>query len=296
MKYYLSCILITVINFHSYTQDKESSFFKEQLTEYNQWLTSSHLSNNLKIYTISQQLAEKTLTITIQSNYISLDSLLSVWKGLDNNLSVKNQISIAELLHQQAAFLFDLQPQNLKIKITAKNGEIFSEIYFTDSVEEKHLSTLSGDPIKILLQDLKLPAAYRKIKLSGKSLVKAVTKTLGTELANYYKSKPSSLFYSIHVDTSQTFYNFFTYRITCLKNEIIQENYFEFIEITVDVAQQSITHNAIEIRVSVKGKFCGGIRCPEQRTKFYYSMNEKYDSNLQSYAEIMKKRIEQWLN
>ena len=296
MKQYSFLLCLIGLPLCSVAQVKKASFHDDQLKEYNRWLNVSLLSANLKIDSgsTSYQRNNDTLTITLRSAYQGLDSLVSAWNSLDKRLAKERQTSVAELLHQQGAFLFDLKPQQFKILVEGNQHESFRRIYYTESIQDKRIGVLSGSPIVILIQELRLPVSQKKIRLSGKPLVKAVTQKLANELKRYYSDKPSSLFYSVQVDTSREFFNSLLYRITCLKNEITNDNYFEFIELQIDVAQQA--NSSVEVRLAIKGKFCAGLRCPNQREKFYYSMDGKYDGNLSSYTTLMEKRVEQWLS
>ncbi|WP_247236408.1 hypothetical protein [Telluribacter sp. SYSU D00476] len=278
----------------SYAQDKEAQFYKDQLAEYNHWLSDTQLSAYLKIDSLSHQQKGDTLVLTLVSNYLTLDSLSTAWNATNNFLLSDRRISLAEVLHQQGAFLFDLSPQHLRFEILGAYQVPLGQIVYTERARMLKNVTMSGKPIVIAVQELRLPSAYKRITLSGKQLVKAVTQTLAQELKQYYSSKPSSWFYSVKVDTTRTFYNSLIYRVTCLKNEIINEDYFEAIELAVDVAQQA--NNSVEVRLAVRGKYCGGLLCPEQRDKFYYSMDGKYDGHVNAYAGLMEKRIEQWLS
>lgn len=153
---------------------------------------------------------------------------------------------------------------------------------------------MSGKPVVISLEELRLPISSKRITLNGKHLVKAVSSVLSSQLNKYYGTKPSSWLYSVKVDTARSSYNKLVYRVSCLKNEIIDDGYFEFIEITLDVAQQP--NGSIEVRLGLKGKYCGGLLCPQQREKFYYSMDTKYGGKLADYSDFLERKIEQWLS
>ncbi|GAB3169698.1 hypothetical protein GCM10027291_20460 [Telluribacter humicola] len=283
---------ICLIAGNAFGQNREAHFYRDQLVEFDQWLSTTHISDNLKIDSVSYQQEGDTLVLLLRSGYKTIDSLSTSWNSVDNQL-LERLTSLVELLHQQGSFLFDLPPGLLRIEVQGSGGQPFSEIYFTEEVKYKNLSVMSGKPIIIPAQELHLPS-FKRIPLPGKPLVKAVTQTLARELKRYYSSKPSSWFYSVQVDTTRTFYNSLIYRVTCLKNEITNDNYFESIELTVDVAQQA--KSTVEVRLTIRGKYSGGLLCPEQRDKFYYSMDGKYDGNVNLYASVMERRIEEWLS
>lgn len=291
-KLFLIIFLITQADFLS-AQDNNDLFFTEQLREYKKWLDITKLSTNLNIDTCSYIYKQDTLTIFLKSNYFSLDSLISSWDSLDNLLTKNNQVSAGELLHNQATFLFDLFPKNLKIIVQRQNKEYYREIFFNNTVEEKSLKIMSNDPIKITIQNLKLPNNSKILKQSGNKLVNVIRQELERQIKLYYASK-SSWLYSVNIDTLRTYFNSINYRITCLKSEILDESYFEFIELSIEIAEQN--NNYIEIRTNIKGKYCGGLRCPKQREKFYYLMEERYANKLSEYSAKMENKILNWLS
>ena len=285
---------LTLLSFWCNAQNNEKVFFDQQLTEYKHWLDSNHISANLKINTFSYTKEGDTLVIRLKTDYQSVDSLPVVWRKLDSLFISDRRLSLADYLHQQGAFLFDFRPELLKIYILGSSDIRYRELSYTTSIKDKNLVTLGGNPITIKLEELRLPASYKKIPLSGKPLVKAVSRSLAIQLDKYYRNKPASWFYSVKVDTTRSSYNKLIYRVSCLKNEIINENYFEFIEITLDIAQQA--NSSIEVRLGLKGKYCGGLHCPEQREKFYYSMDSKYEGKLTDYTNFLERKIDQWLS
>ncbi|MEL6944871.1 MAG: hypothetical protein AAFO82_19615, partial [Bacteroidota bacterium] len=121
--------------------------------------------------------------------------------------------------------------------------------------------------------------------------VEKVRRYLGNYLQRYYQNKGTS-WYKAHIDTTRAYYNKLLYRVTCLNNEVIQDGYFEYLQIKLEVTQQG---DQIKLNFGLMGKYASGLICPRQKTKFYKSMETYYPKELEEYAEHLHNKLKDQL-
>lgn len=266
----------------------DSVFFLQQVEEFGNWLDTTNISSiahidHLEIYS-------DNLSLILESNYKTDDSLKVAWNSLQEQYDNTQIEQISERILNTFAFLCDIGPDSVTIYIKGREFKDSGvKIYYKDyiRVDENFSNVLSSGIFEINLKDIRIEHGKRMNTLSSGTSVSQVRKSISDYLLNYYSDKNGG-WYKVNVDTTRNFFNKFTYRITCIKNEIISDGYFEFIQIQIKVYQKD---DDIQVSIDVQGKYASGILCPNQREKFYKSMETTYPGTVERYTELMLDRI-----
>ena len=278
-------------------------FFDEQKEEFTAWVKTIGFD---AIAIPKRAVAEQhKVTFYFQSVFATDDSLRVAWETAQNLYYQQYRGRVGERIFDQLAFLYDVALDELEIKIL---GNEFKTTNIAIFHQDNHLQVEENFPnvfanSKIILQkdlfkkELALPLGKLNVNaLVAKESKKNITTDniciyLGNYLQDYYRKKGTS-WYRAHVDTTRTYYNKIIYRVTCLNNEIIQDGFFEYLQIKVEVAQQG---DEVSVTFDLIGKYAPGLICPEQKSKFYKSMETYYPNELEEYAKHLQDKIEDYI-
>lgn len=265
-------------------------YFENQIKEYKIWLEKTGLTPISNIHTFD--VYTDKVVLTLQSSYATDDSLKAYWNANQREFYRNNNHLISDKLFEQFIFLLDLLPNQAEIVIVGKQfHDSYLKIHYTTylQVEENFPSVMAAGTVNIKLDELKFSNTESKLKVDGdkSELISEIRRNLSHFLIDYYEDK-GTYWYTAQVDTSKTFYNTFTYIITCLNNEIISEGHYEFIKYNITIER---IENTISVQYDISGKFAAGIFCPKQREAIYKPIESYYPGALDEYANDMKNRI-----
>ncbi len=267
-------------------------FFNQQVKEFGIWLNKTNISSIAHIESL--EVNSNNLSLILISNYKTDDSLKIAWKSLQNAFDKTQNEQISEKILNTFAFLCDIGPDSVTIFIKGKefkNSGI--KIYYKDyvKVDENFSNTLASGILEIKLKDLSIEHSKTISKDTSGASVSQVRKLISNFIKDYYSHK-NGHWYTVNVDTTRNFFNKFTYIVTCIKNEIISDGYFEFIQIQIQVYQKE---KQLQLSYDIIGKYAPGILCPKQRDKFYKSMDTYYPGKVEQYAQETMDRINTYL-
>ncbi|MFK7798483.1 MAG: hypothetical protein AB8E82_13610 [Aureispira sp.] len=293
MKAFLSFIILMILSSPIYSQyNRDQPFFDRQKKEYNQWLEAKGFSQAFLASAV--KVNQENVVLVLQSQYPE-DTLQKIWLHFKRAYSTNYQTRIAEALFDEYVFMFDLPDQTAAISITDHLGVEKIRISYDGSVNnhEQFTHTLAGGNVKLSVQQLAKPISKQmKRPLSENEKLHFIRKQLSSFIINYYKDKGTPLWYTARIDTTKAYYNQFTYIITCLNHEIIDDGYFEYIQFKVQLA---LREDYVDVRYDIKGKYASGWFCPEKRQRLYKSMETHHEEALNNYSEDFEKKIEAFL-
>ncbi len=268
-------------------------FFQAQKEEFDLWLATNGLD---RLFSINQlEVKDTHLELELGSNFATDDSLRVAWDKVQEKVQRQHRQRISERMLQSFAFLCDVAPKQVKMVIRGKKPTTSINIYYDTALrlEENFSRVQYAGKIEIPLRDIKFKKTRRKInKGARQATVTELRQEISNCLTDYYRKKKGGWLYKVIIDTSRSYYNHFVYRIYCLKNEVIQENYFEIIQIKVAVKEQN---GEVQIDYDLQAKYAPYLRCPKQKDKYYKSIEVHYPNAIESYAEHVHNLIESYL-
>jgi hypothetical protein len=283
----ICCCSITKI-YAQYDLRADSIFFHQQVKEFGNWLNKTNIRSIAKIDHL--EINSNNLSLILVSNYKTDDSLKVAWRTLQKQFDNTQIEQISEKIFNTFTFLCAIGPDSVSIYIKGKEFKDDGiKIYYKDYVrtDENFPNTLASGILELKLKDISLEHGKKLSSVKSGTSVSQVRRSINDFIKDYYSHKNGG-WYRVNVDTTRNFFNKSTYIITCIKNEIISDGYFEFIQIQVQVYLKG---DSIQISYDILGKYATGILCPNQRDKFYKSMETYYQGKVEQYAEEMKERI-----
>lgn len=285
-------LIQTIIGIGQSSSSSDLPFFKKQVVEFQKWIENSQIGF-LKVSNVTIQDNGK-LSINLSTTNQDPDSLYSIWLNTKRGFEREDIVQFEERLLKVSSFLCDSEMEKTNILISNHSGTFQISIEYLDgriNVQEDIERKMVSELIKIDLSDLNIPKSILKDTIRNNS-IRAVRGNLSDFLIDYYKDK-GTFFYEARIDTSYTFWNEFSYIVTCLSNEIIHEGFFEFIRLDVVLSQ---SEKNLEILLEIQGKYAAALVCPEKRKSFYKSMDIHYSESLRRYASFMKNKFIQHLS
>jgi hypothetical protein len=299
MRALIISLFIVFMFTHGITQidlRKDEVFFKNQLTEFHEWLRSTNLNGIVKIDSL--QVSPDLVKLYMKSEVKTDDSLKVIWRELQTQFDEIHNGRVGEKMFETLSFLFDLGLDSLQILILTPESNVpkiklsYSNYFREDENFPNTLGQVIINPdIFNPLEKVAIPITEKSYKTRGKRAeVPEVRRAISHFLHDYYKNKGTA-FYSAVIDTSRSagIYNKVIYRMTCLNNEIVQNGFFEFIQFKVEVMEEN---NAVLIKYDIQGKYASGILCPNLREDFYKNIDPK---QVEEYAEMMQDKIKYYL-
>lgn len=269
---------------------EHEAFFKSQSKEYVEWLSKSGFKELTHFH--DTKVSSNKVVLIIGSSFNSDDSLKVYWKTIQNNYYNATHGLLADKILKQFAFLTDLDFTEAEIVIQGKQFVSNSiRIYFKDytQVAENFPNTMSPGNIQLPIEEITLESTENLIKYqnSDTELVKKLRRTISNFIRKYYEAK-GARWYTANVDTTETYYNSFTYRITCLNNEILKDGYYEFVQFYVSIQK---INNTVSVYYDINGKFAAGVFCPKQREALYKPVEGTYPGKMEAYAKSMEQKL-----
>ena len=266
------------------------AFFKSQSNEFVQWLSQSGFKELTHFH--ETKVSSDKVVLIIGSSFNSDDSLKVYWKEIQKNYYNTTRGLLADKILKQFAFLTDLDFSEAEIVIQGRQFAANSiHIFFKDytQITENFPNTMSPGNIQLPIEDITLESTEKLIKYqnSDVTLVKKLRRTISNFIRKYYEGK-GARWYTANVDTTQTYYNSFTYRITCLNNEILKEGYYEFVQFYVSIQR---INNTISVSYDINGKFAAGVFCPKQKEAIYKPIEGTYPGKMEAYAKSMEQKL-----
>lgn len=292
-KLFCLCLYIYLRCIPAQTQtnlEQHLPFFEKQLNAYKQWMDSQEFNS---IFTVEDvRIKNEYLEVNMQSSFIADDSLKYFWENHREMFYRKHNDRLEELIFDYCSFLMQISPDSLRLNIFGVDSSqpliiIRHEQYV---VWEGHFpASMEGGTINIPLKDLSIKPTSQNILTNSNETVNALTSRLKIFFYDYYSSK-GTVFYKALLDTTDTYSQSFTFRVSCLNKEVITDGYFEYLEIKIEV--QKIEDNIIVV-YDVFAAYASGIRCPKFREVFYSPIGENnYPGKLRKYSDRLKQRIE----
>lgn len=292
------CFLLSIsLSAQDNLLDNEKAY--QALTEeYKSWLDSNGIATvftvrNLEVY-VDQ------LILNLDSNYATDDSLKTAWNILQKDYYEKTEGRISEKMHNYFTFLYGIEPTQAKLII---HGNQYSNTHMrmfyeldSDSVdmsfvlEEEFPQVQAGGVLEIPMKELRLPKTAHSTVPDKAWTIPDLQDSIEVFLERYYKSK-SKGWYTVRVN-KKSYHSEFRYRVTCIYNEIINEGYYESIEIKIILSN---IDNTFRMQYDILGKYGPYLLCPEEKDRFYKSIDTHYPNKLEEYAEHINKMLEAYL-
>lgn len=292
-KYIYPIVFLLGLAQYSHAQNlcKHKAFFKKQKKEYVEWLNSTHISDIA--YSKKIKVDKDKVTLYLNSSYATDDSLKVAWNSLEQKYVEQHNMRVGHKMFSTFIFLFDLEPEQAEIIIS---GNQFSNskirIYQGKEdikVDNDFPNIMTGGNFDIPLQNLTFIKTNNECDLENDKSIAEVRKRIGSFLQEYYADKDKeTYFYQVRIDTTRSYLNKLVYHITCVKGEILDEGFFEYIKIEVKIFAPK---DELNVSYDITGKYASGILCPGRGKKYYKSVETYYSNELEEYAEYIGDRI-----
>ncbi len=289
----------------------EKGFFESQVPQYEKWLERQ----NLKPYF---EFAKNPLKIG--KNYIVLYLILKV-AGKDASVNAIDQLNrkyeeetgfpLNEAFFQKAAHLFDLPPEDLRIKVQSIPSKGappgISSLLRLKMDSETGIKTVSS--FSALRSEVKDTVVIQNYDLPKSALSSAdiAIKNLNAdrkenEWSNYLRMKTEAYFKSKAQDAIDSSYpiavNAFSIVVKNLKHEVIEPGVLKMLDpyekLTLTIKIFLDDKGSLNIFTKIDGKYGPGLWRP--RLKDYHEMDPQYQLNLEAYAtKFSKDWIYTWI-
>ena len=281
--YYFAFLLLTVVDTATLlAQDgllKDAPYFQETLSDYQEWLDSSHLSDILTISDLKTNLSFIQLNMQINSR--------DDWFDLRDIYQEDYNRSICEDLIRKLSFQMALDKDSLIISIEAiKDDYPITLSYFNGdylTMEKEPLLSTKG---MLLLKLADVPTTKKTQTTGDSEHVKEVIKGY---LKNHYEQRKvwgrKSRF--VIIDTEGEL----SIEVSNLSKEVLDDftiGYYEFIMIDMVLEQKG---EYVEITYELQMKYGSGIFVAPRRSG-YKDMEAKYSEYVERYRKKFRAMME----
>jgi hypothetical protein len=285
--YYFAFLLLTIVSTASlFAQDgleKDEPYFKETLSDYQEWLDSTNLS---KVLTIS--------ALTTYPDFLHLNMKIKSrddWFDLRDIYKEDYDRSICEDLIRKLSFQMSLDKDSLKITIDAIEDDYPVELSYYNgdylTMEKEPLLSTKG---MLLLKISDVPTT-KTTKATGES--EQVKELIKGYLKNHYEQKKvwgkKSRF--VIIDTKDEL----SIEISNISKEVLDDfmiGYYEFIMIDMVLEQKG---EFVEITYELQMKYGSGIFVAPRRSG-YKDMEAKYSIYVERYRKKFRAMMQEVLS
>lgn len=279
---------------------QDSAFFVKQEQEYQRWLEANELDRTLRTDGVDVQSDRVLLFLTFSGNSSRCDSLQAAWDSWESQFNKTHRWR--QLFHQKLletwSVLSELSVDSTEIVVRCDGHGLFNIRIFGQAdgrilAQGNQLRAMGGGVIPIPFENLKdIYTGGRIDSLSNKLTVRKVRLAVGDYLLNHwYKGKGTPILYNVRIDTTASYYNEFTWEFTHLSHEVLEEGYYEYHRIKIEVQERN---GQLELTWQFTGKFGSGILFPPRRND-YKLMETYYKEDMEAYEEKLFKKITEYL-
>ncbi|MFK7932948.1 MAG: hypothetical protein AB8G22_05520 [Saprospiraceae bacterium] len=270
----------------------DEAYFQRQLPEFSLWLQRYHFDRVVQIKQIAVQSNQVVLDLVSNFAHAPFDSLPVAWDALAFEYERMHREPIEHRLLYAFAFHNDLQPYQAKIRIRSRDPRFFDVLIWADHrgnvhVEENaRISYMSSGIFSLNQNELREMSSGGRDTLGYQS-ISTVRRAISSYLFNYYSNKGTPVLYKAKIDTTRTYHNELTYKITNISHEVLDDGFFEYIRINIAVDQKG---DQVEIKWNFQGKYGSGIWFAPRESQ-YKNMEIHYAGQLQRYEQDLIKQI-----
>ncbi len=296
---YVLAVFYGTLGAQSSLIDKKA-FFKFQQSEFQQWLSATQLDQAFKTDRIEIRPEKVRLFLTAvaaDDPCIFLQNSWEVWKD-EFNQAHHGSLLFHEKLLKTWSTLTELPTDSVQIILHCNDPNLLRINIYGDSsgrilLEEENQQVMGSGTIPIPYHHLKsMYTASSLDSINAKLTVRKVRLAVSDYILNkWYKGKGTPILYNVRIDTTESYYNDFSFEFSHLSNEVLEEGYFEYHRIEVEVQERN---ERIEIDWEFTGKFGSGILFPPRRND-YKLMETYYKKDLERYEERLFKKISEFL-
>jgi len=301
---YLWCCTFSLTAQHDLRHDY--IFFYDRQNEYQQWLDTIHLGNFLHFEKISLQ--PSLLTIVLHSGFVgsqSCDSLQAAWNQLREQYFLETKQALHTTMLEKLCFQMDLPLDSAEILIHCPNSTFKIRIYgeridgnrtvarFEETIDQG----MGNGNIKIPVDNVRDIFRGGKAQIGQKAGIdiQKMRCVVGDYFYKKYQPKGTKWLWNARIDTSSSFYNEFTYKITHISGEILKERgFFEYHRVNVKIEQ---VEEILAISWNFQAKYGGGlIYPPREASNDYYDLETSpYKILFDDYQQQLFRQLEEQL-
>lgn len=267
-------------------------FYQAQIPEFKAWLQTYHFDRLVQVEGIQVHSNQVILHLVSNFNANPFDSLAMAWDAMQFEYEQLYNEAMEKRLFEAFVFHNDLQPHQAKIHIRSHHPRLFDLTIWADHWGDIHIeenarvSYLSSGIFNINQKELRQMSHGGRDTLGYQSVM-SVRRAISQYLFNYYSEKGTPVLYKAQIDTTRTYHNELTYKITNISHEVLDDGFFEYIRINIAVAQKG---DLVEIKWNFQGKYGSGILFAPRESQ-YKNMEVRYANQLQSYEKDLIKQI-----
>lgn len=289
------CFLFLLCSFSLQAQEdlrQHEAFFQRQLPKFQTWMEDNQLSQYFSIQGVAIQ--EDSLILILSNAFQSDDSLKKAWEELENTYIRAYRLRIGEEMFDHFSFLFQVKPEQAVIKVLGSDGQTECiAIYYDEYLQIKSLFSAQMDAgnLSISLNEISQLTAFKKKTIEGseQQTVKEINAQVKELLASYYEGKGAKL-ELVYADEERDYYNSFVLRASCLREELINNNGNEYLQVKVKVQQIG---DDIQVSYAADGAFAAGPPCPLDREQAYTSIsNTDFPEAMSNYLSHLEQIVD----
>lgn len=274
---------------------KNSSFFVLQQKQYELWLERHNLNDYLEIRRLRVESDQLTLYIQKGSKLSDCDALRDFWinYSTEHAKQYPRDQRFHAVLFNTWSFFVEVEPDSLQIVLECPAGEELVRIYGESDrrivVEESFDRKMGNGVMEIALSNL-----YAGECLEAQSPdqnARFIRQKIGKYIEDWYKAKGTDFWFDARLRIDEDYFSEFTYVITHLENEIIQEDYFEYHRINIKVVQMG---DRINIIWDFRGKYGAGVFTTPRESE-YKPIDNYYPGAVAEYEARLLKHIQDHL-
>lgn len=290
--------LLVIFSMNAYAQNgllRERSVLDYRMGEFKRWLASNDL--HLMLEVVSYEASPQRLVVDL-SPIVSCKAGGKEWKKYSDEFHKFHSYRVEERLLERLAFITEIAKDSVELTInsrirdpneTSPCSKIKVRIHWEKGrlvVEEDIENDLGGGKIYIPIDKISNVYTGDNVKISGKTLANLREK-IGLVLRSYYSDKGTPLLYRRELEVVEESWNFLTYEVTKISNEILKNNYFEFIRIEILLFQYD---NFVTIHYNLQARYGSGIAVPPPRSD-YKDMETDFPAEVRNYAQKLEDGI-----
>ena len=290
----------TGLGFSQVDLRRDSAFFAAQEREFQYWLKANEMDLTFRTDGVSVDAGRVYLFLTFAGENPACESFQAVWDSWEKQFNMAHgfQTLFHEKLLQTWSVLSELSVDSTEIIIRCKGQGLFNVRIFGGAdgrilSQGNEMKIMGGGVIPISFDNLKdIYTGGRSTNIDRKLTVRKVRAAVGDYLLNHwYKGKGTPILYNVRVDTSASYYNEFTWEFTHLSHEVLEEGYYEYHRIRIEVRERN---DQLELNWDFTGKFGSGILFPPRRND-YKLMETYYKDDLEAYEKKLFRKITEYL-
>lgn len=263
------------------TLSEDTEFFYEAFEEYKTWIEDQGYDKQIRATDMQVGDAQNMVLIDLKTTDAK------AWLSLCQSYEEQNDDNFREVLFVQAMFVFQLEKEQVGLRLSADSGDHFMKMYFSngelkiDERKNKNIDNLLTIPL---------------IKLSGNGVIEGKGSVEHTKdllkgfVYDYFNPKD---FPGIDVRVSEFNENRMYIVVKNMKDEVLEEKYLSYFEwLTIDATIKE-KNGKIELKYNLKGKYSQNIF--GRRYTGYYDIYKYEKSYLEDYNAMLKGKIDAYI-